>query len=295
MSSDNQTPPAAAPIPADAGSVTLSLTPETAAEALNSQAKPEAMAPVEQTVAASGKPTVTASAKPGPKPENPIANLLLNVLLPVVILSNCSKTEGFLALGPKLALVVAMLFPIGYQIYDYRLRRKWNLFSAIGFVSVLLTGGLGLMTMSAVVFAWKEAAVPLILAALIFLSHKGKKPLVKSLLMNPDLMDMPRIEKAIKTGKHEASYERLLWTSTLLLTASMLLSAVLNYFLAMYFLADKTPGTPEFTAAIGRQTGWGYLVVGVPSMAMMGYALYRLLKGLKSLTGLETEQILLAR
>jgi hypothetical protein len=193
------------------------------------------------------------------------------------------------------ALVVAMLFPIGYQIYDYRLRRKWNLFSAIGFVSVLLTGGLGLMTMSAVVFAWKEAAVPLILAALIFFSHKGKKPLVKTLLLNPDLMDMPRIEKAIKAGKHEAGYERLLWTSTLLLTSSMLLSAVLNYFLAMYFLADKVPGTPDFTAAIGRQTGWGYLVVGVPSMAMMGYALFRLFKGLKALTGLDSEQIMLAR
>lgn len=245
----------------------------------------------ESESAASSKPAV----KPAAKTENPIANLLLNVLIPVVILSNCSKTEGFLALGPKVALIVAMLFPIGYQIYDYRQRRKWNLFSGIGFVSVLLTGGLGLLTMSAVVFAWKEAAVPLILAALIFFSHKGKKPLVKSLLLNPDLMDMPKIEKAIEAGNQRAGYERLLWTSTLLLTFSMLLSAVLNYFLAMYFLSDKVPGSPDFTAAIGRQTGWGYLVVGVPSLAMMGFALFRLFKGLKHLTGLDSEQIMLPR
>jgi hypothetical protein len=63
----------------------------------------------------------------------------------------------------------------------------------------------------------------------------------------------------------------------------------------MYFLADKTPGTPEYTAAIGAQTGWGYLVVGVPSLAMMGYALIRLFKGLKQLTGLETDDIMLPR
>ncbi|MES2708787.1 MAG: VC0807 family protein [Verrucomicrobiota bacterium] len=265
---------------------------------MSSEEQPSAAAPpsfealpVEKAPA----PAPAAAARSAAKQENPLANLMLNVLLPVVILSNCSKTEGFLALGPKVALIVAMLFPIGYQIYDYRLRRKWNLFSAIGFVSVLLTGGLGLMTMSAVVFAWKEAAVPLILAALIFFSHKGKKPLVKSLLLNPDLMDMPKIEKAIDAGNQRAGYERLLWTSTLLLTFSMLLSAVLNYFLAMYFLADKVPGTPDFTAAIGRQTGWGYLVVGVPSLAMMGFALFRLFKGLKTLTGLDSEQIMMPR
>ncbi len=240
-------------------------------------------------------PVPSPPAKPAAKPENPLANLLLNVLIPVVILSNLNKEGDFPQLGPKGALIVALLFPIGYQIYDYWLRRKWNLFSLIGFVSILLTGGLGLMTMSAPVFAWKEAAVPLILAALIFFSHKGKKPLVKTLLLNPDMLDMPKIEAAVQKSNAQAGYERLLWTSTLLLTGTMLLSAVLNYFLAMYFLSDKTPGSPEFTAAIGAQTGWGYLVVGVPSLAMMAYSLFRLFKGLKTLTGLETDEIMLPR
>ena len=234
-------------------------------------------------------------AKPAPKPENPLANLLLNVLIPVVILSNLNKEGDFPQLGPKGSLIAALLFPIGYQIYDYAQRRKWNLFSLIGFISVLLTGGLGLMTMSAQVFAWKEAAVPLILAALIFFSHKGKKPLVKTLLLNPDMLDMPKIEAAVSKSNTRAGYERLLWTSTLLLTATMLLSAVLNYFLAMYFLAGKTPGSPEYTAAIGAQTGWGYLVVGVPSLGMMAFSLLRLFKGLKSLTGLGTDEIMLPR
>ncbi len=252
--------------------------------------EPDSLPPVSSPPAASVSP-----APPKVKPENPLANLLLNVLIPVVILTNLNKDTGFPQLGAKGALIVALLFPIGYQIYDYWLRRKWNLFSLIGFVSVLLTGGLGLMTMSAQVFAWKEAAVPLILAALIFFSHKGKKPLVKTLLLNPDMLDMPKIEAAVEQSNSRPGYERLLWTSTLLLTASMLLSAVLNYFLAMYFLADKTPGSPEYTAAIGAQTGWGYLVVGVPSVAMMAYALFRLFKGLKRLTGLETDQIMLPR
>ena len=229
------------------------------------------------------------------KAENPLANLLLNVLIPVVILSNLSGTGGLPQLGPKGALVAALVFPIGYQVYDYYVRRKWNLFSLIGFVSVLLTGGLGLMTMSAQVFAWKEAAVPLILAGLIYFSHKGRRPLVRTLLLNPDLLDMPKVEAAVARSGNGAGFERLLWTSTLLLTGTMLLSAVLNYFLAMYFLGDKVPGSAEFTAAIGSQTGWGYLVVGLPSMGMMGFSLWRLFKGLKGLTGLETEEMMLPR
>ena len=233
--------------------------------------------------------------KKAAKAENPLANLMLNVLVPVVILSNCSKTEGFLALGPKWALIVALLFPIGYQIYDYRQRRKLNLFSGIGFVSVLLTGGLGLMRMSAQVFAIKEASIPLILAALIFLSHKGKKPLVKTLLLNPDVMDMNKIERAVRENNRQAGYDRLLWTSTLLLTASMLLSAVLNYFLAIYFLTGTEGDAERYNSAIARQTFWGYIVVGVPSLIMMGYALFRLFKGLKNLTGLESDQIMLPR
>ena len=245
--------------------------------------------------ASAGPSIPAATLQPKVKPENPLANLLLNVLIPVVILTNLNKETGFAALGPKGALMVALLFPIGYQIYDYWLRRKWNLFSLIGFLSVLLTGGLGLMTMSAQVFAWKEAAVPLILAALIFFSHKGKKPLVKTLLMNPDMLDMPRIEAEIAKSDARTGYERLLWTSTLLLTATMLLSAVLNYFLAMYFLKDKVPGSAEYTAALGAQTGWGYLVVGVPSLLMMAFSLFRLFKGLKSLTGLQMDDIMLPR
>lgn len=234
-------------------------------------------------------------AVPRSKPENPLLNLLLNVLLPVVVLTNLNKDTGFPQLGPKGALVVALLFPIGYQIYDYWLRRKWNLFSLIGFISVLLTGGLGLMTLSAQVFAWKEASIPLVLAALIFFSHKTKKPLLKTLLLNPEMMDMPRLEAAVARTNSQREFEKLLWTSTLLLTASMLLSAVLNYFLALYFLQGKTPGTSEYTAAIGAQTGWGYLVVGVPTLAITIFAFWWLIRGLKRLTGMGMEELMLPR
>jgi hypothetical protein len=70
---------------------------------------------------------------------------------------------------------------------------------------------------------------------------------------------------------------------------------VLNYFLAIYFLGGLNPGSAEYSEAIGKQTGWGWLVIGVPSMAMLVFAMVRLFKGVKHLTGLDTDQIMLPR
>ena len=235
-------------------------------------------------------------AKPAAKQENPLLNILLNVLLPVTVLSNCSgKGDRLWHLGPKWALVIAVLLPVGYFIYDYSQRRKVNAFSIIGFVSVLLTGGLGLLNLSAEVFGIKEASVPLILAVIIWWTGRGEKPLVRTLLLNPEMVDVAKVENAITEHGARAEFDKLMKSSTWLLVASMLLSAALNYAVAIYFLSGKEPGSTEYTEAIGRQTGWSWVIIGVPSMAMMLFAMMRLFKGLKRLTGLDTEQIMLPR
>jgi len=165
-------------------------------------------------IAGTGQPTaITPPAPVGPKAskqENPLLNLLLNILLPVTVLSMCSKEGNWYSLGPKWALVVAVLLPVGYFVYDYSKRRKINTFSIIGFVSVLFTGGLGLMNLSAQVFAWKEASVPLILAAVFYFTGRGKKPLVRQLLMNPDIIDVKKVESAIDAHHSRAAFDRLL-------------------------------------------------------------------------------------
>ena len=236
-----------------------------------------------------------APAVPKAKQENALLNLLLNILLPVTVLSMCSKEGNWYSLGPKWALVVAVLLPVGYFIYDYRERRKVNAFSIIGFVSVLFTGGLGLLNLSAQAFAIKEASVPLILAVVIWWTGRGEKPMVRTLLLNPEVVDANKVEAAITEHNARPAFDRLIKTSTWLLTGSMLMSAVLNYFLAIFFLDGLTPGSTEYSEAIGKQTGWGWLVIGVPSMAMMLFAMFRLFKGVKHLTGLDTDQILLPR
>ena len=105
-------------------------------------------------VPSESNPSVTI---PRPKPENLLFNLVCNVVLPTVILAGFSGEKW---LGPKWGLVIALGFPVGYGLHDFFARRRWNFISIIGFASVLISGGFGLMKMGGFWFAVKDAAIP---------------------------------------------------------------------------------------------------------------------------------------
>ena len=77
---------------------------------------------------------------PRTKPENTLLNLTCNLVVPTIVLMKFS-TDAWL--GPLWGLLVALVFPIGYGIYDLITRRKTNYLSILGLVSVLLSGAGG--------------------------------------------------------------------------------------------------------------------------------------------------------
>jgi nitrogen fixation/metabolism regulation signal transduction histidine kinase len=82
-----------------------------------------------------------------------------------------------------------------------------------------------------------------------------------------------------------------MFKTTLVLAISFVISAILNFVLAIWIL--KSPaGTPEFNAELGRMTALSYPVIVLPSMIVMMVAVWMLIRGLKTLTGLQIEQIL---
>jgi hypothetical protein len=224
---------------------------------------------------------------PAPKQENLVLNLVCNIALPSLILVRFSKPEH---LGPALGLVIALLFPLGYGIWDFARRRQTNFISVIGFVSVLLTGGLGLMKMDGFWFAVKEAAVPTIIGLAVLASMRSKRPLVRQFLLNESVMDLPRVDAALETRGNKPAFDRLLQNSSYLLALSFLVSAVLNYGLARYLLRSPS-GSPEFNEELGRMNLLSWPVIVIPSMIMMMFALWRLIGGIRRLTGLAFEDI----
>ena len=226
---------------------------------------------------------------PTPKRENIWLNIGLNVIVPSVLMS---KGSDWLSLAPAPLLVLSLAFPAAYGIYDFVTRRKCNFFSILGLVSILISGGVGLLELDKDWIAIKEAAIPALFAIAVLASLKTSFPLVRTFLYSPELFDVPKVEAALIENKNESQFEKLMTRCTLYLAGSFLLSAVLNYLLAKYFIRSET-GSPEFVSEMGAMTFWSYPVIMVPTMAVMIFALNQLVNGIEKYTGFDLNDILI--
>ena len=102
------------------------------------------------------EPKVIMSNAAAKKP-NPLFEILFNVFIPSFILMKFSGDEH---LGTTVALIVALMFPVVYGGMDLIRNKKFNFIAALGFISVLLTGGIGLLELDTRWLALKEALIP---------------------------------------------------------------------------------------------------------------------------------------
>ncbi|HTZ21519.1 MAG TPA: VC0807 family protein [Opitutaceae bacterium] len=219
--------------------------------------------------------------------ENLLLNLVCNIVVPTVVLMKFSSERW---LGPIPGLLVALAFPVGYGLQDFIRRRRANFVSIIGFASVLLSGGLGVLKVGGLGFAVKDAAVPTIIGAMVLISMRTKRPLVRELLYNDQVINVPKVDAALDERGNRAAFERLLARSSYLLAGSFLLSAALGFGLARYLLRG-TPGTPEFNNQLGRMHLLSWPVIVLPMLTVSMYALWKLLQGIEALTGLDSDAI----
>ncbi|MGB6223279.1 VC0807 family protein [Haloferula sp.] len=250
--------------------------------------------------------------------EHPLANILINVLIPVLILSYLSKDPALQEqlgkeakpwhIGPLNAIIVALALPLGYGIWHFAKTRKFNFFSGLGLFSVMLTGGLTLYLWNkdgsvkehaGILFGIKEGAIPLALGVAVLLSQKSATPLLNVFLYNDSLFDIPKIEKTVAEKNAEASYSGVIKQATHLFAASFFISSVLNVLLSLWFFRgfDRTAADAleVYNGIIGKLTGWGFAVIGVPLLIFLFFTLKKLLKGLSHVTGLKDDELMLPR
>jgi len=215
-------------------------------------------------------------------------NLLFNILLPVIILTRFSSDAY---LGPVWGIVVALAFPIGYGLWEMRQTKKVNTFSVIGVISVFLTGGISLLQLDPKYIAIKEAAVPALLGVAVLVSQYTRFPLVRTLIFNAQLFAMDKVQQALAERGTAQILERRLRLVTYIITASFMLSAVLNYLLAKLIVVSQ-PGTTAFSEELGKMTLWSYPIIALPSTVILMGAIFYLLNQLRKLTGLDMEELL---
>lgn len=223
-----------------------------------------------------------------PQKKNPFLELIVTIVLPSLILMKLSSPERLGAAG---ALVLALSFPIVWGALDLFRQRKVNYFAVLGIISVLLTGGIGLLKLDAQWLAVKEAAIPGLIGLVVLLSVWTNKPLIRLLIYNPTVVNVARIQSALASRQAEPAFDASLRRATLLLAGTFFFSSVMNYVLAKWVVTSPS-GTEAFNEELGRMTLLSYPVIAIPSMIMMIAVFFYLINSARRLTGLDLGDML---
>ena len=223
----------------------------------------------------------------GHKPR-PMIDLLVSIVIPSFILM---KLSGDDALGATAALIVALAFPLGWGLFERIQYKKFNFIALLGLISVLLTGGIGLLQLDPQWLAVKEAAIPGIIGIAVLISTRTRYPLIRTLLYSPKIMDVSKIKLKLEDSGNTDAFEARLMNATYLLSGTFLFSATMNYILAKWIVTSAA-GSTAFNEELGRMTLLSYPVIAIPSMLMMMAIFYYLWRAIHGMTGLGLEEIL---
>ncbi|HPB90240.1 MAG TPA: VC0807 family protein [Rugosibacter sp.] len=226
---------------------------------------------------------MTVTAKP-----NPLAELLVTLIIPSLILMKLSGPDS---LGAVNALLLALAFPLFWGARDLFVRRKLNLFAALGLLNILLTGGIGLLQMDTQWLAIKEAAIPGLIGLGTVVSAHTRYPLVRIVLFSESLMNVERIQQRLSQRGNGAVFDARLKVATWMLGGSFFFSAVMNYTLAIWIVVSPA-GTTAFNEELGRLTLLSYPMIALPSMLIMVAVLYYLARSIRELAGLKLAEAL---
>jgi len=215
-------------------------------------------------------------------------DLLVSIVAPSVILM---KFSGADALGPSGALITALAFPIAWGLFELVKYKKFNWIALLGLISVLLTGGIGLLQLDPKWLAVKEAAIPGLLGLAVLVSTFTRYPLIRVMLYNPAIMNVDEIKKKLEELGYSEEFDNRLLKITYFLSATFFFSSMMNFILAKWIVTSPA-GSVAFNEELAWMTLLSYPVIVIPSMLMMMGIFYYLWRTIHGMTGLPFESVL---
>ena len=231
--------------------------------------------------------------------ENPFLSLIANIFFPVMILKNGESwledyNQYFSLEIQSFTFLIALLFPFTYFFFDLYNRKNINFISILGFVNVLLTGGIGIFGekygLTRISFILKEGLMPLIIGTFLIFLSKFKKETFDKMILNEALFDVDKIKedqnsenlKQIETYTTKAGYYFI---------AGFFISSIIQFILASIIVTDN-PGDPSFNEQVSTMTWVSYIAVLGPTIIIVGKGYLNLINGIGKITGLKKENFL---
>ena len=228
--------------------------------------------------------------KPIPKRENLLLSIAFNIAIPLLVLTKLSSPER---LGPVVALILGLSFPLAYGIWDLLNRKQVNFVSVLGLISVGLSGTFGLVEVDPFWLAVKEASIPFAIGIMVLVTFRTKRPLIKTFLYNPQILNTELIDQKLDESMARPQFNKIFAFCNWLLVFSFGISAILNFILARIIVTTH-PATnlAEFNGQLGKMNALSWLIIAIPSTLIMMVALWKLISSLTRLTGLKLEDMM---
>jgi hypothetical protein len=139
--------------------------------------------------------------------------------------------------------------------------------------------------------AVKEAAIPAIIGLAVLISTKTKYPLLRTLIYNPKVLDVDKIQAVLESNNHVKEFDQRLLNATYFFSLTFLFSSIMNYVLARWIVTSPS-GTQAFNEELGRMTLLSYPMIAIPSTVMMMFIFYYLWRTIRRLTGFTLEEVM---
>ena len=242
--------------------------------------------------------------------ENPLISISFNIFIPVLILKNGEnwiyKILQLLDIAElpvqfldtinlsSMAFLIALIFPVGYFIYDFLKRKNVNVISILGFINVLLTGGIGIFGerfgLSKNWFIVKEGALPSFIGLGLIILRKLRKNSFNKILLNDIIFDNHKINSSIKY-EEQNEIETIVHRAGSHFIVGLFMSSFIQFILAS-LIVTSNPGESSFNEQVATMTWVSFLAVFVITMSVVGKGYLGLISGVEKITGLKKEDFL---
>ena len=220
----------------------------------------------------------------------PLVDLLVSLLIPSLILMKFSNEAQ---LGADKALMLALAFPLGWGLFELVKYRKFNFIALLGLISVLLTGGIGLLKLDNQWLAVKEAAIPGLIGIAVLVSTFTPYPLIRTLMFNKSLVNVDKIHERLEDSGNTRTFEIRLQRATYWFSGTFFFSSFMNYVLAKWIVVSPS-GSEAFNAELAKMNLLSYPMIAIPSMVMLLGIFYYLWRTIHGLTGLEIDDVMIS-
>jgi MFS family permease len=223
----------------------------------------------------------------GPKKQTSVfMQFLINVFLPLLVLTKFSGEEQLGATG---GLILALAFPIVYEAYNIYKRRRVSMLSVFAIGGILITGIIGLLGLSENWLALRRSIIYAVGAAGILGSMAINKPVM--VLLVKQVVDFNKVKMAVKARGNTRKLNKSLRLSGYAASAGLLATAAASFVLTKAIIVSPA-GTTGFNEEYARLRVISTFAVTLPLIVGLVIIISLMIFKLEKLSGLGSEEML---